>query len=103
MHGPYKSGALPIRVRVLIVDDHEDTRDLYANVLRRGGFPVDAAGDAEAERVVGHLAQRAFDVFDGLGLCFSLDSGHLPGVDRQLVVLAWIEVVELIDPIQHVR
>ena len=43
------------------------------------------------------------DVFDGLGLGLSLDPRHLPRADRQLVVLAGVEVVELVDPVQHVR
>ncbi len=41
------SGALLKTKRVFIVDDQEDTRDLYAEVLRIEGFVVDTAPDAE--------------------------------------------------------
>ena len=96
MQGPYKSGALPILVRVLVVDDHEDTRDLYANVLRRGGFPVDTAGDAEdalrqiaARRPEIVVADYSLPQKDGFDLCRMLKSNADTRAIRVIIVTGY--------------
>jgi two-component system cell cycle response regulator DivK len=45
------SGTRP-RPRVLVVDDHEDTREMYVWCLRAAGWIVDAVGDGEAATIV---------------------------------------------------
>ena len=59
-HNPTVESSDPKRLRVLIVDDFEDARELYAEFLRMKGFEVTGAADGQAAL---HLAlPAAYDV-----------------------------------------
>ena len=59
--------------------------------------------DAEVRGVVDQrLSQVQLDVINGLGLSLSLNGSHFIRGDGQFVVSTGIELVELIDAIQHV-
>jgi CheY-like chemotaxis protein len=51
---------IPRRPLVLVVDDHDDTRELYVQGLAAFGFDAIAAADAD------HAYRRAFDVHPDL-------------------------------------
>jgi DNA-binding response OmpR family regulator len=55
---------MPHRPVVVLVEDHEDTRDMYADSLRFAGFRVLTAADAERGFVVATTARPAVVVTD---------------------------------------
>jgi CheY-like chemotaxis protein len=59
---PQPNGRPPVppRGRVLVVDDHEDTRDLLLTILKTEGYDVDLAGDGDA--AVRRYRERPADV-----------------------------------------
>lgn len=77
----------PTRVRVLVVDDHEDTLDLLEQLLTPRGFEVRTANSVrEARRM---LAEQTPDLVvtdlempgeDGFALCSSVRTGSQPCV-----------------------
>jgi CheY-like chemotaxis protein len=60
--------------RILVVEDHQDTRDLLAMLLKRAGFAVEGAADATS--AVRKAETQSFDlVISDLGL------PDMPGVE----------------------
>jgi CheY-like chemotaxis protein len=59
---PQPSGrpTLPAHGRILVVDDHEDTRDLLLTILKTEGYDVDVAADGDA--AVRQYRERPADV-----------------------------------------
>ena len=47
-------------LRICVVEDHEDTRELLVQLLGQEGYQVEAVGSCEAARAL--LARQAFDV-----------------------------------------
>lgn len=62
---------VPLRPLVLVVDDHDDTRELYVEGLAAFGFDAIAAADAD------HAYRRAFDFHPDL----VVTDLTLPGAD----------------------
>ncbi len=59
-------------VRILLVEDHEDTADIFERLLRRGGYEVQVANSVQSALAVSH---EAFDVLlSDVGLADG--SGH---------------------------
>ena len=82
---------LPIRPRVLVVDDEDQVRRLLVRVLERGGYACTAAADADEARA--HLVEHAFELMlcdlhmpggSGLELLGHVHAG--PGAPATLVV-----------------
>jgi CheY-like chemotaxis protein len=75
-------------LRVLLVDDHDDTREVLARLLRRRGYEVEAARDAREARLLS--GERNFDLIvsdislpdaTGCKLFEELNAKHgLPGI-----------------------
>jgi CheY-like chemotaxis protein len=63
------SGKLPRRV--LLVDDHDDTRETLAKLLTRSGYEVTAAGTMQ-----GALEKASAGIFDILVSDLGLPDGH---------------------------
>ncbi len=69
---PSSPPALGRTTRILLVEDHEDTADIFERLLRRSGYEVHVASSVQSALAVGH---EAFDVLlSDVGLADG--SGH---------------------------